>query len=181
MLVQKFPESIKPDGMFTKIYRRQTKVSIGERLRRFVTRKDNESLNHAPSITEEDEFLIREKLQSEAPNLSLNVPGVIATRAEIWTLGAMGYVLQLGVLVAGGLSVYWFDWRLPNGVSVPAYSYPCFAAGTLVITILSTICGFIIEATTIKDIYEPIKIMDFDRGTQCPNMVFRVCKFYIIS
>lgn len=172
MLVQTFPNAVS-GPRFSLMYRLQTKASGVEKLKMAFGWNGKAPDGHNNITSAADEPFLKERLQTEAPNISLNVSGVIALRAEIWVFGIIGYVLQLGVLAVAGLSVYRFDWRGPKEASIPAYAFPCFATGTVLITIFTTICGYIIEATTTKETYGPA----LTSGKDAPNpyMVFRVC------
>jgi hypothetical protein len=93
------------------------------------------------------------KLAVQAPNIALNVHGIMSSRQEIRTFAAIGIFLQLAALIIPGLSTYHWHWTKDGTEIVASYAYPCFLAGALAITIGVTLCSHVIDATTIEQTF----------------------------
>lgn len=107
MSVTTFAEAVwgKKFGLFN-IYQQQIEITAVDRLGKYFGEGNNEMINRTTSLLDEEYLHIKEKLQVEAPNLSLNIPGAIPSRSRIWALAAIGLFFQVVVLAIGGLSVY---------------------------------------------------------------------------
>jgi hypothetical protein len=91
-----------------------------------------------------------------APNISLNLHDSNTSR-ELYVAAFCGIVLQFGMLVFCGFSVYHpaFSQRfLKNGRSVPGYAFPTMATGTILLVIGMLICSAVVEQSTEERIYE---------------------------
>ena len=89
------------------------------------------------------------KIES-APNISLNLHGGSKT-GELYAAALCGIVLQFGMLVFCGFSVYHpkFRQRFPkNGRPVQAYAFPIMALGTIILMIGMLICSAVVEQST---------------------------------
>jgi len=85
-----------------------------------------------------------------APNISLNLHGGSKT-GELYAAALCGIVLQFGMLVFCGFSVYHpkFRQRFPkNGRPVQAYAFPVMALGTVILMIGMLICSAVVEQST---------------------------------
>ena len=85
-----------------------------------------------------------------APNISLNLHR--SNRAEeLYAAALCGTVLQFGMLVFCGFSVYHqeFSQRFPkNGRPVGAYAFPIMALGTILLMVGMLICSAVVEKST---------------------------------
>jgi len=87
------------------------------------------------------------ELSEAAPNLALNVKNATAKPFELWVCATIGVALQVAAIVFPGLATY--HWKLEKaGTPVPAYGYPCFLIGTLLVIIGVALCGHVIEGIT---------------------------------
>jgi len=94
------------------------------------------------------------KIES-APNISLNLHGG-SKIGELYTAAVWGIVLQFGMLVFCGFSVYHpkFNQRFPkNGRPVQAYAFPIMALGTIILMIGMLICSAVVEQSTVEKEY----------------------------
>lgn len=85
-----------------------------------------------------------------APNISLNLYGG-SKDGELYSAALCGIVLQFGMLVFCGFSVYHpeFSQRFPkNGHPVQEYAYPIMATGTIILMIGMLICSAVVEHST---------------------------------
>ncbi|KAF0329960.1 hypothetical protein GQ607_002727 [Colletotrichum asianum] len=80
-------------------------------------------------------------------NLTLNTQSAPAKKSEMWLLAGIGICLQAIATVYPGLATYYFKWN-KGDIPVVDYGYPCFAAGTVCLTIGVILCGHIIEGAT---------------------------------
>ncbi|EQB54424.1 hypothetical protein CGLO_05753 [Colletotrichum gloeosporioides Cg-14] len=80
-------------------------------------------------------------------NLTLNTQSAPAKKSEMWFLAGIGICLQAIAIVYPGLATYYFKWS-KGEIPVVDYGYPCFAAGTVCLTIGVILCGHIIEGAT---------------------------------
>ncbi|KAL8820232.1 MAG: hypothetical protein Q9191_007559, partial [Dirinaria sp. TL-2023a] len=115
--------------------------------------EDNEKEYYADEATEAAELL-----ENKAPNITLNVKGSVASRAEIRVFAIFSTILQSLVLVVSALSVY--HWRWKNGSNlVPQdrrYGYPCFLVGTTAVVAGLVLCSHVIEGTTTEQVWQPV-------------------------
>ncbi|KAK1830206.1 hypothetical protein QBC39DRAFT_354441 [Podospora conica] len=87
------------------------------------------------------------ELSEAAPNLALNVKNATAKPLELWVCATIGVALQTVAIVFPGLATY--HWKLEKaGTPVPAYGYPCFLIGTLLVVMGVAACGHVIEGIT---------------------------------
>lgn len=90
------------------------------------------------------------ELSEAAPNLALNVKNATAKPFELWVCATIGVALQGAAIVFPGLATY--HWRFGKaGTPVPAYGYPCFVIGTLLVIIGVAACGHVIEGITTEN------------------------------
>jgi len=129
--------------------------------RRFVPRPEDEKRqdeeNRAyPPPPEEREHQLPVK---SAPNISLNLHGGSKTM-DLCLVAICGIVLQFGMLVFSGFSVYHphFKMRFPkNGERVRPYAFPIMAVGTIILMIGMMICSAVVEQSTVENIFVPGK------------------------
>lgn len=95
-----------------------------------------------------------DELSEAAPNLALNVKNATAKPIELWVCASIGVALQAAAIVFPGLATY--HWKLEKaGTLVPAYGYPCFLFGTLLVIIGVALCGHVIEGITTEPHFTP--------------------------
>ncbi|KAF8536309.1 hypothetical protein BDD12DRAFT_291003 [Trichophaea hybrida] len=113
----------------------------------FVTRQKSTLTNGDPhSETAE---------QESAPNISLNLHGGSKSE-ELYAAALCGIVLQFGMLVFCGFSVYHpaFSQRFPkNGRPVGANAFPIMALGTILLMVGMLICSAVVEQSTVETEY----------------------------
>ena len=93
-----------------------------------------------------------------APNISLNIHGSSST-TDLYVFALCGLVLQFGMLVFCGFSVYHPSFSLrfhKGGQKVAAYAYPIMATGTITLAIGMVICSAIVEGSTKEEVYVPV-------------------------
>ncbi|RYP04538.1 hypothetical protein DL764_004400 [Monosporascus ibericus] len=93
---------------------------------------------------------------AHTPNLTLNVHNQVG-RGEHYVIAAFGIVLQLGVLVYCGFATYYPTLMfLKEGNPVAEYSFPCTAAGTLLLVAGMLACSYVVENSTSETRYRPV-------------------------
>ncbi|RYP91054.1 hypothetical protein DL770_002827 [Monosporascus sp. CRB-9-2] len=93
---------------------------------------------------------------AHTPNLALNVHNQVG-RGELYVVAAFGIVLQLGVLVYCGFATYYPTLMfLKDGNPVAEYSFPCTAAGTLLLVAGMLACSYVVESSTSETRYCPV-------------------------
>ncbi|KAF8415536.1 hypothetical protein EV426DRAFT_541681, partial [Tirmania nivea] len=88
--------------------------------------------------------------RKSAPNISLNLHGGSNLR-DLLFVAVFGIVLQSGVLVFSGFSVYHPQFCLQflkDGKLIRPYAYPVMACGTILLTVGLMICSAIVEYST---------------------------------
>ena len=96
-----------------------------------------------------------ERQSPPAPNISLNIHGG-SRSSELYAAALCGIILQFGVLLFCGFSVYHprFSPRFPkNGQRIRPYAFPAMATGTIILAIGMVICSFVVEASTEEKVY----------------------------
>ncbi|CAI0653162.1 unnamed protein product [Colletotrichum noveboracense] len=81
------------------------------------------------------------------PNLTLNTRSAPPTQLEMWLWAGIGAVLQALAIVYPVLATYDLQWD-KGGFSIAEYGYPCFAVGSVCLTVGVMLCGHIIEGAT---------------------------------
>lgn len=112
------------------------------------TGKDDSESSHSNVDPLNDEF-------APHPNLSLNIG--ITKRSPAWFFLAIlsGIVLQSGVLVFAGLSVFAFHRRFEkDGKTVGAYAFPFTLTGTMMVCLGVGMCGHIVERSTTERVFK---------------------------
>ncbi|RYP50204.1 hypothetical protein DL768_004225 [Monosporascus sp. mg162] len=93
---------------------------------------------------------------AHTPNLALNIHNQVG-RGELYVVAAFGIVLQLGVLVNCGFATSYPTLRLlKDGDPVAKYSFPCTAAGTLLLVAGMLACSYVVENSTSETRYCPV-------------------------
>ena len=101
-----------------------------------------------------------------APNISLNIHGG-SRSSELYAAALCGIILQFGVLVFCGFSVYHprFSQGFPkNGQRIRPYAFPAMATGTIILAIGMVICSFVVEASTEEKVYFVPETTDTSTG-----------------
>ena len=102
-----------------------------------------------------------------APNISLNIHGSSSTM-DLYVFALCGLILQFGMLVFCGFSVYHPTFSLrfhKSGQKVAAYAYPIMATGTITLAIGMVICSAIVEGSTKEEVYVPVAQGDHVDGS----------------
>ncbi|KAM5359181.1 hypothetical protein ACJZ2D_014679 [Fusarium nematophilum] len=112
-----------------------------EKLRESLQRKRSERKAAA-------KIIVARNMLTDAPNISLNVHP--QNRTEVRAVAAIGTILQLGVLVYGGLATYYPPLKFPKKEKEPVgnYAFPCTATGTLLLVIGLLLCADVVEGRT---------------------------------
>ncbi|RYP39999.1 hypothetical protein DL767_001933 [Monosporascus sp. MG133] len=93
---------------------------------------------------------------AHTPNLTLNVHNQVG-RGELYVVAAFGIALQLGVLVYCGFATSYPTLSfLKDGNPVAEYSFPCTAAGTLLLVAGMLACSYVVENSTSETRYRPV-------------------------
>ena len=90
-----------------------------------------------------------------APNISLNIHSGSRT-GELYAAALCGIILQFGMLVFCGFSVYHprFSQGFPkNDQKIRPYAFPAMATGTIILAIGMVICSFVVEDSTEEKVY----------------------------
>ncbi|KAF8244011.1 hypothetical protein K440DRAFT_526639, partial [Wilcoxina mikolae CBS 423.85] len=106
----------------------------------------------------------REAFRNTAPNIALNACGPRVSKLELRAVALIGVLLQLGVIVYAGLSVYWSTalWGgkfTKDGRPVQVYAFPLMAIGTVALVFGMFICAHVVERSSTEitwNIDEPI-------------------------
>ena len=103
-----------------------------------------------PLATAEEEPLAISEKDALAPNISLNLHGG-SKSGELFAGAIFGVVLQVGILVFCGFTVYHtsFRERFPKeGRHVPQYGFPIMLSGTVLLVIGMMVCSLVVEQST---------------------------------
>lgn len=92
------------------------------------------------------------KAPSSAPNISLNLHHPIGRR-ELWAWAAVAILLQSGVLVYDALVAYKLKFK-EGGNKVVRYAFPLTATGTLALVLGMLLCSYVIENSTVEEVYQ---------------------------
>jgi len=94
------------------------------------------------------------KLANQPPNLILNVHNTFPKGGELWAFVMMGMALQFVAVTIPAIMTY--HWREPKGTKpVQDYAYPTFLLGTCLLFVSIALCSYVIEATTIEQVFTP--------------------------
>ncbi|KAF8539158.1 hypothetical protein BDD12DRAFT_925211, partial [Trichophaea hybrida] len=94
--------------------------------------------------------------QESAPNISLNLHNG-SKSGELYTAALCGIILQFGMLVFCGFSIYHpkFSQRFPkNSRPVQGYAFPIMALGTILLMVGMLICSAVVEKRTVEKEYK---------------------------
>ncbi|KAF8246995.1 hypothetical protein K440DRAFT_521009, partial [Wilcoxina mikolae CBS 423.85] len=94
--------------------------------------------------------------QESAPNISLNLHDG-SKSGELYTAALCGIILQFGMLVFCGFSIYHpkFSQRFPkNSRPVQGYAFPIMALGTILLMVGMLICSAVVEKSTVEKEYK---------------------------
>ncbi|KAF4966368.1 hypothetical protein FSARC_5938 [Fusarium sarcochroum] len=128
---------------------------------------------------------VLESLSNAAPNLALNVSNATVPVHELWSLAALGTLLQLFAVAFSAVATYHWKWT-KGGSPVQAYGYPCFCVGTLCLIVGVMVCGHIIEGVTEESEFhvsgtgreERVKIFRFQRARTVGDQHFPSCAIF---
>jgi hypothetical protein len=95
-----------------------------------------------------------ERLAKQPPNLILNVHGALPRSRDLRAFAAIGALIQLVAITIPAFITYY--WRTPKATGpVDGYAYPTFLAGSCFLIAGIALCSYIIEATTVEQVFEP--------------------------
>jgi hypothetical protein len=95
-----------------------------------------------------------EQLAKQPPNLILNVHGTLPRSRDLRAFAAIGALIQLVAITIPAFMTYY--WRKPKATGpVDGYAYPTFLAGSCFLIAGIALCSYIIEATTVEQVFEP--------------------------
>lgn len=103
-----------------------------------------------------------QRVDTGAPNISLNTSGSEISPQELRIIALIAVVLQAAVIVFDGIVTYQYRWQ-KNNHDVPGYAFPMAAIGTVAVSVGMFICAHLIEASTRESTWQPI---DKDRNLQ---------------
>jgi hypothetical protein len=107
-----------------------------------------------------------EQLAKQPPNLILNVHGALPRSRDLRAFAAIGALIQLVAITIPAFMTY--HWRTPKATGpVDGYAYPTFLAGSCFVIAGIALCSYIIEATTVEQVFEPT-------GTHEVKTIFRL-------
>ncbi|KAF2791447.1 hypothetical protein K505DRAFT_207343, partial [Melanomma pulvis-pyrius CBS 109.77] len=110
-----------------------------------------------------------EALSLQSPNIALNMDRAIASDRELGVWTALGVILQFMALIIPAVVTYHWKWQ-KGTTSIQAYAYPCFLAGSCLVTIGIILCSYVIEATTTETTFVPCD----DEQNKKPLKIFRL-------
>ena len=97
---------------------------------------------------------LAERLTNQPPNLTLNVHGALPGVGELWAFAMVGIALQFVAVAIPALMTYY--WGKPKDTkAVEDYAYPTFLLGTCLLVVSMALCSYIIEATTVEQVFIP--------------------------
>jgi hypothetical protein len=99
-------------------------------------------------------LLRAEQLAKQPPNLILNVHGALPRSRDLQSFAVIGALIQLVAITIPAFITY--HWRTPKATGpVDRYAYPTFLAGSCFLIAGIALCSYIIEATTVEQVFEP--------------------------
>lgn len=102
-------------------------------------------------------FTRADDFASDAPNLTLNVSGVLLNNKTLWYLAFLvALPIQIITLTIPALATYYWKWPR-KGVPVAKFAYGCFIAGTIAIFFGLLFCGCVIKNSTTEVVFRPSK------------------------
>ncbi|KAL0938064.1 ankyrin repeat protein [Colletotrichum truncatum] len=105
--------------------------------------------------TSPNDLIIVQNKSADAPNISLNSPPR-QRDVELRLVAAAGIMLQLGVLVYSGFSIFHPTLSFPKDErTIEKYTFVCFAIGTFVLSLGLLLCSHVVEDSTHEDRYQP--------------------------
>jgi hypothetical protein len=95
-----------------------------------------------------------EQLAKQPPNLILNVHGALPRSRDLQAFAVIGALIQLVAITIPAFITY--HWRALKATrTVDGYAYPTFLAGSCFLIAGIALCSYIIEATTVEQVFEP--------------------------
>ncbi|KAI4620241.1 hypothetical protein J4E80_004767 [Alternaria sp. BMP 0032] len=94
------------------------------------------------------------RLANQPPNLILNVHNTFPKSGELWAFAMIGMALQFVAVLIPAIMTY--HWKEPKDTKpVQDYAYPIFLLGTCLLFVSIALCSYIIEATTVEQVFTP--------------------------
>ncbi|KAI4656869.1 uncharacterized protein J4E78_006760 [Alternaria triticimaculans] len=94
------------------------------------------------------------RLANQPPNLILNVHNTFPKSGELWAFVMIGMALQFVAVAIPAIMTY--HWKEPEDTKpVQDYAYPTFLLGTCLLFVSIALCSYIIEATTVEQVFTP--------------------------
>ncbi|KAI4660850.1 uncharacterized protein J4E79_005418 [Alternaria viburni] len=94
------------------------------------------------------------KLAIQPPNLILNVHNTLPKSRELWVFATLGLALQFVAVAIPAITTY--HWKKPkDSKPVHDYAYPTFLLGTCLLVVSIALCSYVIEATTVEQVFTP--------------------------
>jgi len=138
-------------------------------------------INRTAAVTGVAQDLVK-RLANQPPNLILNVYNTFPKSAELWAFAMIGMALQLVAVAIPAIMTY--HWRKPKGSQpVQDYAYPTFLLGTCLLVMGIALCSYIIEATTVEQVFIPTdsyRVENIFRLQVQQNMGDQPFKAYVI-
>ncbi|EWZ84241.1 hypothetical protein FOWG_12054 [Fusarium oxysporum f. sp. lycopersici MN25] len=97
------------------------------------------------------------------PNLQLNLSsdyedqGWFKKGGEIILAAIVALFLQTGVIAFAGVTTYYLSPRYPDLLESKVYGFPCYVAGSFLLSIGTGLCSIIVEHSTIEHCWELVK------------------------
>jgi hypothetical protein len=113
--------------------------------------QDLRSAFNSRILTKPDGTLVsvedQQLLWKGSPNLTLNTPGAVIGRSELWGWVLFGSIIQCGVLILPAILQRYKILALAE-MGSNRYGYPCFLIGSVALTVGMVLCSHTIEAKT---------------------------------
>ena len=89
----------------------------------------------------------------ELPNMQINIAtytseGPSYNRFELLAAAITGVLLQGGLIIIAGATSFYPHIRAALGASIEPYGFPCYAAGSLLLSMGIAVCSLAIEQST---------------------------------
>ncbi|KAI3587286.1 hypothetical protein IWW34DRAFT_875 [Fusarium oxysporum f. sp. albedinis] len=104
------------------------------------------------------------------PNLQLNLTsdyedqGWFTKGGEIILAAIVALFLQTGVIAFAGVTTYYLSPRYPDLLESKIYGFPCYVAGSFLLSIGTGLCSIIVEHSTIEHCWELAKGVESPKG-----------------
>ncbi|SPJ88726.1 uncharacterized protein FTOL_12620 [Fusarium torulosum] len=104
------------------------------------------------------------------PNLQLNLSsdyedqGWFKKGGEIILAAIVAFFLQTGVIAFAGVTTYYLSPRYPDLLESKIYGFPCYVAGSILLSIGTGLCSIIVEHSTIEHCWELVEDVESPKG-----------------